>query len=325
MLKQLLTILLLSSSIACTHQGFDLKKIPITEHEAKAIKEIAGLVKKRKTKKSHNKKNSPDNMTGILPPNPQMTGPSNTGFGANPKMDGCSGEFCVPQMVGPSAKPKMDSAFGGFAPTHTSAPHNKQQVKITPEKIRRFYPPIAPRTLNTLNRPALFVEHGITTRQRLAHFLAQITLEAEGLRNLTDTDLKAKLAFWKDNNLNSFADSNDFCSMRRKIKGAAKGINETQQLYKRALAALGNDMVVMESANEPRNKADETEIYNLLAERGIKPSRDGKTSERLKNTLIKYQRSRYLSPTGKLDVDTLMAMTNPLEANIRTDSCAIKF
>jgi len=136
-----------------------------------------------------------------------------------------------------------------------------------------------------------------------------------------DIGLKTALAFWKANNLNDYADANDFCRIRRKINGGLNGVDESMQWYQRAVAVFDLDPKSLPDPDGIDGAQDIPRILDILGERGILVNRVGSLAEKLEYSLKLYQEQRGLLQTGILDIATLTALSDHRDHDLAIDHC----
>lgn len=127
--------------------------------------------------------------------------------------------------------------------------------------------------------------------------------------------LDAALAFWKSRNINSIADGGDVSLVRKAVNGGDNGLDAAKiwlAVLRKAL--LASKPVTLETSRHSSAQLDRA-VVGALSDLGFynRPILEGgDVTLNYSEALKAFQISRGLPPSGKFDVRTLYAITDPL-------------
>lgn len=121
------------------------------------------------------------------------------------------------------------------------------------------------------------------------------------------------LEYWKNRNLNYFADKDDITTITKRINGGLNGFADRQKYLERAKEALDSvDVNGIQSnivlARRGENSDYVKELQNMLIGKGARIEADGDFGPATEKAVKEFQAWSNLPQTGEIDEDTLKAL-----------------
>ncbi|MTH80197.1 trypsin-like serine protease [Paracoccus aestuariivivens] len=222
---------------------------------------------------------------------------------------------------------------------YLSEPAKAEPPLITAEDLRKIAPFAKESYIHDIIDSRENLEaHGINTRLRMAHFLAQVMTETGGLKSLeqsgldiaadpdlardSDVALAAALAFWSRNAINKAADSHDRLKVRVLVNGpAANGFAQSKAWFNKIWneALRDRELLGFEANGDlvpTLGSQDVASFDEILEETGfLDPASLAleNAGNARRESILAFQRENGLRETGELDLATEDALLDPLQ------------